>query len=78
MDSQNKLFLDTNRHHLQAIKNGTLRHIQVPRFLQVMKEEFNPGYGNLDETDCVSVAKLVLDTYRHYDEQIINLEKSKA
>lgn len=70
MDANNKVFLDTNRRHLQSIKNGTLRSIDAPKFWTIMVKEFNPPYGAIDYTDFDQVAKLVNDVYRCYDEQL--------
>ena len=67
MTAENKLYLDTNRHHLQSIKNGTIRFIDIPKMLSVMREEFEPNYPTIADDMFEHVAKLVVDTYKHYD-----------
>ena len=70
MEANNKLFLDTNRRHLQSIKNGSLKSIDLPKFWVIMVKEFNPGYGSVDYTDFDQAAKLVNDVYGCYDKQL--------
>ena len=70
MEANNKLFLDTNRRHLQSIKNGSLKSIDIPKFWAIMVKEFNHGYGTIDQTEFNQVATLVTDVYHCYDEQL--------
>ena len=70
MEANNKLFLDTNRRHLQSIKNGSLKNIDLPKFWVIMVKEFNPGYGSVDYTDFDQAARLVNEVYLRYDEQL--------
>ncbi len=68
ISEENKMFLDTNRQHLLSIKNGSLKSVNIPRFLKVMTEEFNPKYTAVDESCGFDVvAKLITDTYERYD-----------
>ena len=67
MDPHNKLVLDTGRHFLQSIKNGSLKNISVKSFEKVMRDEFNPKYDPADENDFESVANLLTDVYNFYD-----------
>lgn len=78
MDANNKVFLDTNRHHLIGAKNGGFKSIDVPKFWAIMVKEFIPRYGTIDQTDFDQVAKLVIEVYQHYDAQLNNLVKQIA
>ena len=67
MTDHTVLFMETNRHHLQNIKNGAIKNLPHAGFVRVMVE-FNPRYGGVDESDFNSVAKLVTETYQLYDQ----------
>ena len=68
MKIENKTFLDANRKHLDSInRTGTARNIQPLKFLAIMREEFQPTYGNINEWDFDQVGKLINEVYARYD-----------
>ena len=68
MKAENKIWLDTNRHHLDMInKAGTVKGLQIKPLLDVMREEFEPNYPTPDDFLVSEVFKFVRDLYRNYD-----------
>lgn len=67
MNQQNKLILDTNRHHLKSIEAGYMSGIYFPTLEKIMREELDPGYGPFAHDHWDSVAKFMVDLYQRYD-----------
>ena len=63
-----KQVLDSNRHHLQNIKNGVVKGIFLNDFIEIEKFYINPHAGAIDDTDFNSVANLVKKCYMWYDD----------
>lgn len=73
MKSENKIFLDENRHHhdtlVKAFYLRSLTGVTRETMQRVMSEEFQPGYAtDLWCPPCVS--DMVLALYRNYDNWI--------
>lgn len=71
MNPENKKFLDDNRHHYEGfVKAQYLSHFDNAtrdRLLQVVQQEFAPGYqANLWCSSCV--ADLLKFAYQRYDD----------
>lgn len=78
MRAENKQFLDDNRRHYDTLVQAQfVQHLDAAtrdRLLQVVQEEFAPGYqANLWCGTCV--ADLLKFTYQRYDEW---LQKNKT
>lgn len=72
MKSENKTFLDANRHHSETAKLGYIRSLSGEErsgMQRVMAEEFLPGYTtDLWCQNCVF--EMVSQLYHRYDEWI--------
>jgi hypothetical protein len=74
MRPENRFFLETNRHHLQTMKAGFIKGLQIDRMRQVMLEEFNPHYGPVDKYMIDSVFRMVSDIYAAFDKFLLEPE----
>lgn len=77
MHPENKLFLETSRHHLLNLRAGAAKGLQIPRAVQVMREEFQENYQPVDETSFDSILRLFEDLYKKYDEFLKTPEPEK-
>lgn len=76
MEAANIQFLEDNRRHLDTIKHGAIKKVDVQAFRKVMIKEFNPRYGPVSEESFDQVAKLITDAFRHFDKWISEQPKS--
>lgn len=68
MKAYNKLFLDTNRHHLKTIAQGTIRGLQLPAAERIMREEFRPDYPLFAHDYFEDIVAFMQALYKCYDQ----------
>jgi hypothetical protein len=67
MKTQNKLFLDTNRHFLKAFEQGAVRGLQSQAAERVLREEFCPDYPLFSHDVFEHLHTMMRDLYKYFD-----------